>query len=153
MKKLITNRIFLLFALILILVFKLEIVFDSFLLLFFFCKLFFTDYSIAVGQITFNLFDYLLSALLIILLPVVIIIKRNSFFFLNSGISFTSFTVILLLICYIFAPLITSSNPEFQKNISVTKLLPPLSSVNEIYSLKNSNESGNYFILKQKVIK
>ena len=153
MKKLITNRIFLLFALILILVFKWEIVFDSFLLLFFFCKLFFTDYSIAVGQITFNLFDYLLSALLIILLPVVIIIKRNSFFFLNSGISFTSFTVILLLICYIFAPLITSSNPEFQKNISVTKLLPPLSSVNEIYSLKNSNESGNYFILKQKVIK
>jgi peptide/nickel transport system permease protein len=153
LKKLITNRIFLLSILILILVFRWEVVFDSFLLFFFFIKLFFTDYSVAIGQISFNLFDYFLSALLIFLIPLVIIIKRNSFSILNVGISFTSFTIILLLICYIFAPLITSSNPEFQKNINVTKLLPPLSSVNEIYSIMNQGESGAYFILKQKIIK
>jgi peptide/nickel transport system permease protein len=153
LKKLITNRLFLLFALILILVFRWKIVFNSFVLLFLFIKLFFTDYSVSAGQFTFSLFDYFLSALLIILIPAVIIIKRKSFSFLSAGISFTSFTVILLLICYIFAPLITTSNPEFQKNISITKLLPPFSSVNEIYSLKNRDESGAYFRLKQKVVK
>jgi peptide/nickel transport system permease protein len=116
-------------------------------------KLFFTDYSVAVGQINFGILDCFLSALLIIIIPALIIIKRNSFSFLTTGISFTSFTVILLLIFYIFAPLITTSNPEFQKNISITKLLPPFSSVNEIYSLRNKGDSGAYFIFKQKVIK
>ena len=153
MKKLITNRLFLLSLLILILVFRWEIVFDSFVLLFFFLKLFFTDYSVAVGQISFGILDCFLSALLIIIIPALIIIKRNSFSFLTTGISFTSFTVILLLIFYIFAPLITTSNPEFQKNISITKLLPPFSSVNEIYSLRNKGDSGAYFIFKQKVVK
>ena len=153
MKKLITNRLFLLSFLLLILVFRWEIVTDSFVLLFYFIKLFFTDYSVAAGQISFSIFDYFLSALLIILIPALIIIKKNSFSFLKNEISFTSFTVILLLICYIYAPLITTSNPEFQKNISITKLLPPFSSVNEIYSLKSLEESGAYFILKQKVIK
>jgi peptide/nickel transport system permease protein len=153
LKKLITNRLFLLFALILILVFRWKIVFNSFVLLFLFIKLFFTDYSVSAGQFTFSLFDYFLSALFIIIIPAIIIIKRKSFPFLSAGISFTSFTVILLLLGYIFAPLITTSNPEFQKNISITKLLPPFSSVNEIYSLKNRDESGAYFTLKQKVVK
>jgi peptide/nickel transport system permease protein len=115
--------------------------------------LFFTDYSVAVGQISFGILDCFLSALLIIIIPALIIIKRNSFSFLTTGISFTSFTVILLLIFYIFAPLITTSNPEFQKNISITKLLPPFSSVNEIYSLRIKGDSGAYFIFKQKVVK
>ena len=153
MKKLITNRLFLLSALILILVFRYEIVFNSILLLFFFIKLLFSDYFVASGQFSLNIFDYFLSALLIIITPAIIIIKRKSFPFLSAGISFTSFTVILLLLGYIFAPLITTSNPEFQKNISITKLLPPFSSVIEIYSLKNRDESGAYFRLKQKVVK
>jgi peptide/nickel transport system permease protein len=153
LKKLITNRLFLFSALILILVFRWEIVRDSFILLFLFIKLFFTDYTSAAGQISFSIFDYFLSSLLIIIIPAVILIKRNSLSFLKTPISFTSFTVILLLICYIYAPLIKTSNPEFQKNISITKLLPPFASVNEIYSLKNRDDSGTYFILKEKVIK
>lgn len=153
MKKFISNRVFLFSLLILILVFRYDVVFNSILLLFFFIKLLFTDYSIAAGQFNFNLFDYFISALLIILIPLVIILKRNSFRFLKSGVSLTSITVILLFIFYVFAPLITTSNPEFQKNISVTKLLPPLSSVEQIYTLKNQNESGAYFSLKQKVVK
>jgi peptide/nickel transport system permease protein len=153
LKKLFTNRLFLLSVLILILIFRYEIVFNSFLLLIFFIKLLFTDYLVASGQFSLNLIDYFLSALLIIIVPLFIIIKRSSFQFLNTGISFTSFTIILLLIVYVFAPLITSSNPEFQKNINVTKLLPPFSSVSEIRSVKNSDESDTYFLLKQKVIK
>jgi peptide/nickel transport system permease protein len=140
-------------VLILIIVFRWKVVFNTLALLFCLIKLLFTDYSVASGQFSFNLFDYFLSALLIIIIPTVIYIKRNAFHFLNTRISFTSFTIFLLLIVYIFAPLIASSHPEFQKNISVTKLLPPLSSVNEIYSLTNKDESGAYFLLKQKVIK
>ena len=137
MKKLISNSIFILTVLILILVFRWDLVVNSYILLFYFIKLLFTDYSIASGQFSFDLFDSFLSALLIIIIPVVILLKSNAFHFLKSGISFASITIILLFIFYVFAPLITTSHPEFQKNISVTKLLPPLSSVNEIYSLTN----------------
>jgi peptide/nickel transport system permease protein len=35
----------------------------------------------------------------------------------------------ILIICFFFAPLITKQHPDFQKNISVTKLLPPFSSI------------------------
>jgi peptide/nickel transport system permease protein len=61
--------------------------------------------------------------------------------------------MIALFILFIFAPLITNSNPEFQKNISVTKLLPPFSSVKTIYSLKNLDSAGAYFKLKERVVK
>ena len=137
----------------LILVFKWEIVFNSFLLLFFFIKLLFTDYFVASGQISLNIFDNFLSAFLIIIVPTIIIIKWNAFKFLNTRISFTSVTIILLMIVYVLAPIITSSHPDFQKNISVTKLLPPFSSVREIRSINNRDKSGTYFLLKQKVIK
>ncbi|MDR3667521.1 MAG: ABC transporter permease [Ignavibacteriaceae bacterium] len=153
MKKVISNRVFLFSVLILILVFRFEYIINSFLLLFYFIKLFFTDYSIAAGQCTLNLFDCFLSAILIIILPAVIVIYRKSLRFLNSGVSFSSITIIILFILYVFAPLITTSHPEFQKNINVTKLLPPLSSVDQIHSLKNHDALGTYFSLKQKVIK
>lgn len=153
MKKLITNRLFLLALLILILVFRYELVLNTYLLFVFFIKLLFADYFVASGQFSLNIFDYFLSAFLIIIIPLVMIIKRNSFQFLNTRISYTSVTVILLLIVYVFAPLITSSHPEFQKNLNVTKLLPPFSSVIQIRSVKNHDESDTYFLLKQKVIK
>jgi peptide/nickel transport system permease protein len=38
----------------------------------------------------------------------------------------------ILIICFLFAPLITKQHPDFQKNISVTKLLPPFSSIDYI---------------------
>jgi len=40
--------------------------------------------------------------------------------------------------CFLFAPIITVQHPDFQKNISVTKLLPPFSSV-EYVRFKNEN--------------
>jgi peptide/nickel transport system permease protein len=113
----------------------------------------FTDFPVAMGQIHYSLFDYFLSSILIIILPVVLIFKRKSFSFLDSPISFASISVIALFIFFVFAPLLTNSNPEFQKNISVTKLLPPFSSVNIVYSLKGIDNSGSYFALKEKVVK
>jgi peptide/nickel transport system permease protein len=153
LKKLITNRLILLSVLILILTFKWETVLSAYILFLYFIKLIFTDYSVASGQISFDIFDYFLTAFLVLIIPIVIIIKRKSFIFLNTRISFSSVSLILLLVVYIFAPLIATSHPEFQKNISVTKLLPPFSYVNEVRILSNKGESGSYFFLKQKVIK
>ena len=48
---------------------------------------------------------------------------------MNFKVGFSEAVIILLIAGFIFAPLITKQNPDFQKNISVTKLLPPFSSV------------------------
>jgi peptide/nickel transport system permease protein len=153
LKNRITNRWLLYSVLLLILIIRFGIVFNSFHLLFLFIKLFFTNFSIAKGQIDYSLFDYFLSSILVIILPAVILFNRKSFSFLDTRISFASLSVMALFILFIFAPLITNTNPEFQKNISVTKLLPPLSYVNVIYSLKDLDNSGSYFVLKEKVVK
>jgi peptide/nickel transport system permease protein len=149
----ITNRLFILSVLILILVLRLGFVYDSFALLFFYKKLFFTDFTVAAGQMSFQLFDYFFSAILIIALPLIIIIKRPKLSFLDTRLSFASASVIILMIVFIFPPLIAPSNPEFQKNISVTRLLLPLSSVDEIYILTNKVDEGSYFNLKEKVVR
>jgi len=52
---------------------------------------------------------------------------------------------------FLFAPIITNENPEFSKNLSVTKLLPPLSTVYE-FELKSdidNNLSDAEFFLKE----
>lgn len=56
--------------------------------------------------------------------------------------NFALFTIIVLLYFFFFAPLISNSNPNFQKNIGVTKLLPPFSSVFKI-SLKEKKIFSN----------
>jgi peptide/nickel transport system permease protein len=149
----ITNRWLLYSVLLLMLIIRFGIVFNSFHLLFLFIKLLITDYPIAVGQINNSLFDYFISSILIIVFPIVIIFRRRGLSFLDTPVSFASLSMIALFILFIFAPLITNSNPEFQKNISVTKLLPPFSSVKAIYSLKNLDSAGAYFKLKERVVK
>ena len=74
---------------------------------------------------------------------------------LDRKISFTSFSVILLLTCYLFAPLMADMNPDFQKNINITKLLPPFSSVTEIILTPNKEENNGdqFLIMKDKVVK
>jgi peptide/nickel transport system permease protein len=55
---------------------------------------------------------------------------------------------------FLFAPLITKVHPEFQKNINVTKLLPPLSSVKVVH-LNDKSKSKPYFrfqLEKNKII-
>ena len=75
--------------------------------------------------------------------------------FFSSKLSLSSAFLILLAIAYFFAPLVATSNPEFQKNINVTKLLPPFSSVIQITTI-NKSENDNkplFFSIKDKVIK
>ncbi len=124
-------------------------------------KLCVSDFSAAVNTISFNFWDLIISVFLIILLPIIIIYIKNKNNLiaksLNRKLNFSSFTVIILLSFFIFAPLITNSNPNFQKDIGVTKLLPPLSFVN-VLSLKRDERTKNnqlisFLFLKSKIVK
>ena len=50
---------------------------------------------------------------------------------------------------FLFAPFITNQHPDFQKNIMVTKLLPPLTKVNYI-EYKNNVVTSNDEIINFK---
>ena len=135
-----------------IIAFRFSIVINTVLLLFYFVKLVFSDPVLAWKRFNFELFDYFFSTVTILAGVILLCLKRK-LSFLNRRISFTSCAVIILLICYIFAPLVADSNPEFQKNINVTKLLPPFTSVTEIISVQNNESTDQFLSLRDKVIK
>lgn len=141
----------------LILVFRFERVVDLQKLLFAYIKFLFTDFSIAINQFNLVLADHLGSTLIFFLIPVLIIVSlKRGVMFLSRKIFISVFLLILLFFSLLFAPIITVSNPDFYKDISITKLLPPLSS-KKLINLKEKNkledEAGSFFTLKNKVIK
>lgn len=83
-------------------------------------------------QLNFSVIDSLLSFLLIILLPILIISSSRVKRLISQNLSISNSILVILVFCFLFAPLITTQHPDFQKNISVTKLLPPFSSVDYI---------------------
>jgi len=130
---------------------------DSVILFISWIKLFFSNFSFAIGQINFQLVDRFLSTLLIILIPFYIYKKESQNTLINNKLNFTSATIIVLLSFFIFAPIIAVTNPDFQKNLNVTKLLPPLSKVKVLYLKEETsyenNEINDFLKLKDEVIK
>jgi peptide/nickel transport system permease protein len=61
--------------------------------------------------------------------------------FLQAKLNFSFAFLAVICFVFLFAPIITNENPEFSKNLAVTKLLPPLSSLSEI-QLKKSEENN-----------
>ena len=122
-----------------------------------FINLFLHSSSVASAQIEFPFLDSICSAVLVVVIPVLTFKLRRKRNFLQRQINFTSLTIILLLTFFFFAPLIANSNPEFQKDLSVTKLLPPFSSVKEIHLKsdhdKNENSLNEFIKLKNLVAK
>lgn len=104
-----------------------------------------------IVPIDFSLIDILLSSLLILALPVFTAVKRN---FLNSKIDFPSLVITALLFFFIYAPLISPFHPDFQKDISVTKLLPPFRSITFLYK-KNDKDllQPEIIRLKKQIVK
>lgn len=92
--------------------------------------------------ITFPFIDSFISICLILLLPIVIlsstIVKKK----LSIQLNYSNIFIVLLLVSFVFAPIITKQHPDFQKNIRVTKLLPPFSSCNYIV-LNQGNKDGS----------
>lgn len=101
-------------------------------------------------QLNFVLIDNIVSLLLIILLPIIIISSNRVKKLLSQNLRISNSILVILIFCFLFAPLITTQHPDFQKNISVTKLLPPFSSVDYIelndQSIKLDNK--NYRLKK-----
>ncbi len=150
--------ILLLFILI---VLRFGIIIRSYILFFKYIGICFYDISTAVNILDFNSADLISSAFLIIVIPLLIIFERTKNNLLSTGltraVNFTSFTLIILLSFFIFAPLITNYNPNFQKDLGVTKLLPPLSSVDILTLRKDSSISKNkitsFLHLKDETVK
>jgi len=130
---------------------------DSVILFVAWIKFLFSNFSFAIGQINFQLVDRFLSTLLIVLIPFYIYKKKSQNTFINNKLNFTSATIFVLLSFFIFAPIIAVTNPDFQKNLNVTKLLPPLSKVKVLYlkdyTIDENNEINDFLKLKDEVIK
>ncbi len=118
-------------------------------------RLIFISPHFAFSQIDFQFLDPLFSSALIIIIPAIILLRHGSKF-LQKKIDFTSAVIIILSIFFFLAPLAAGSNPEFQKNLSVTKLLPPFSRI-KVLHLKSEpdvvSDQNYFFFLKDLVVK
>jgi peptide/nickel transport system permease protein len=138
-----------------IIVVRFELFLERLQLLIKFIQLLFIDFSSAYHQINFLLIDTLLSTILLILIPLLILIKLKKHKIFKEKISFISAGLSIILISFFIAPYIVVDNPDFQKNIGVTKLLSPFSSV---YSIQTEKEAKgetlieDFLLLKQKTV-
>ncbi len=134
---------------ILLLLFQHDILLQYFALWFSYAKLIFTDVKSAVDVLNFKLIDVMLSVTLFIVLPLLYFIFGKKWTILQSKLNFSYALLSLIIWILIFAPIITNDNPEFSKNLSVTKLLPPFSKV-KVLSLVS--EAGELLTEKEKFI-
>jgi peptide/nickel transport system permease protein len=115
------------------------------------------DFIEAIQLLNLQLLDVLLSAALFILIPVLLLVFRKKLKWLNVYINFSSGVLLILLLAFVFAPIITDENPEFQKDLRMTKLLPPLSKVKVLHlkGVDNSNGSSveKFLALKNQTVK
>ena len=119
---------------------RVDFIIQSIILFYRCCIIIFSDFGSAVNLTNFSLLDVFLSLFLIFALPLFFIFKRKRFQFLYVKLNLYYAVLILLLFAFIFAPLITDENPDFQKNLGITRLLPPLSSVKVLHLDNKKNE-------------
>jgi len=146
-----------LFIWIALLAFRFEAMIDLMYLWYSYAAFFFSDFGSAIDILDFRLIDGLLSIKLFIILPVIIFIFRKKLLFLKTQLNFAYAVLILLLAVFLLAPLVANENPEFQKNLSVTKLLLPFTHVKQLH-LKQENNIDNsplqeFLQLKNKVLR
>lgn len=148
---------FIFFVSALIIIFKFKLIINSFLLFVRLIELLFSNFPLALKQVNFALLDSIISAFLIIVFILLPFILRNKYSILSQRLNFSSSAVIILVFFFLFASLIAPVNPDFQKNIAVTKLLPPFSLV-KIINLNTGNNLDetpleNFINSKKKVVK
>ena len=145
---------FLLFMWIIILLLRFELLLNTYKLIFAWIILLFNNSGTALSQLNFDLFDSLFSGVIFIVIPILFFIYRRKLGFLYEKIFPASFFLILLIACFLFAPLVSNKNPDFYKNIGTTKLLPPMSTVRVLhFKIKSTQPQNSFFSLKDKVVK
>jgi peptide/nickel transport system permease protein len=116
----------------LILVIRFVKIIDLGELLFQYFLFFVYDFSGALSFLNLPLIDAIISIKLFIIVPICLYVFRRSSL-LNKPVSFSIFVTIVLIFVFIFAPLLAEWHPDFQKDVTVTKFLPPFSKVDIIY--------------------
>ncbi len=146
-----------LFIWIALLAFRFEAMINLLHLWYSYAVLLFSDFGSAIDILDFRLIDGLLSIKLFIILPVVIYIFRKKLLFLKTHLNFAYAFLIVLLAVFLMAPLVANENPEFQKNLSVTKLLLPLTHVKQLHLKQENNIDSSplreFLQLKNKVLR
>ncbi len=147
----------LLFFWITIIIIRVELLIDLVVLWAKYILLFISDFNIAMQLLDFNLIDSILSIKLFIIIPIILFLFRKKSLWLKASLNFSSLTLVMLLLAFIFAPIITDENPEFQKDLKMTKLLTPLSSVKILHLSKKENTPTSalekFINYKHKIIK
>jgi len=141
-----------------ILVIRFELLINIYELIVRWAILLFNDSETAFAQLNFDLADNIVSGKLFIILPVLFFLLRKKLSFLKEKFSYASLFLTLLIISFLFAPLLTNGNPDFYKNIGMTKLLPPFTSIKVLHFKKDEANKGNsplekFFASRDKVIK
>jgi peptide/nickel transport system permease protein len=118
---------------------------------------FFSDITSAIDILDFRLIDGLLSIKFFIILPILFFIFRKKLLFLKTQLNFPYAVLILLFAVFLMAPLVANENPEFQKNLSVTKLLLPLTHIKQLHLKQENNIDSSpiqeFLQLKNKVLR
>ena len=152
MKFKIQNRYFILFLLFAIIILRLPLLIDISKLLYFFLIDLITNFSSALGQFDFSLADNFISLMLIFAGSVLLLFNKKKNTILEEEITFTSSVLIILIFFFVFAPVISTSAPDFQSNIGITKLLQPFSSVEFIHTSDEKNGENEFNSLKKKLM-
>ena len=120
-------------------------------------SLLFNDFDGALTLLDFKFIDSLLSLIIFILTPLMLIVYHRRIRFLNHNLNFSSGVIIILLITFLMAQIITRGNPDFQKNLSVTKHLSPLSKVKVLHLKIEDSSEGNslnkFLLYKRKILR
>ena len=115
------------------------------------------DFGNAIRLMDLRLFDALLSLILFIIIPIMLFIFRKKLDWLKHSLNFSSLVLFVLFFAFVFAPLITDENPEFQRDLVVTKLLSPLSSVKILHltmkETKDRSPVAEFIEYKNNIIK
>jgi len=135
--------------------FRLPLLGETVMLLFSYLLLVITDFRTAVNQCSFGVVDIFCSLFLLVGIISPLFFKRKK---LRTAkpFSVSQYVAAAMLYVFLFAPVIANSNFDFQKDISVTRLLPPLSTVQSFHFNNEKENSGlleNFLSYKNEVVK
>ncbi len=123
-----------------IIILRFDLILGYLTLIFSYIGLLASDSSPALTFLKFNFFDATFSVSLFLFIIPLLAIFRKKLKFISTRVNFSFAFLMLLGFVFLFAPIITNENPEFSQNLSVTKLLPPFSSVKQLELINQHQE-------------
>lgn len=139
--------------LLVLLVLRFYVVLGGIELLFTFIISLFGNPKEVFSQLDFQTVDIFISVGLIFAIPFLSFRLRNRIGILNHQISLISFSIIIITIVFVFAPIITDYHPNFQNSLKVTRFLSPFQSVSKIQLNGNSRSTQKFRELKKEIVK